>query len=145
MSGNRNSRRGRTPSLSSSSQILLRVGRSLRRMICGVCISFSALTPPSLYYYSNSGLELDALSISLDHQRKGIGFRLMEEWLKIVDADGRPLYILSSVKGKGLYEKMGAKEVGFVETDLKDFGLEKPYPNFTMIREGRKSEVTRST
>ncbi|KAE8443958.1 hypothetical protein EG329_001182 [Mollisiaceae sp. DMI_Dod_QoI] len=82
--------------------------------------------------------ELETLSISVDHQRKGVGSKLMEEWFKTVDADGRGVYILASKMGRGLYEKFGCKEVGLLATDLKDFGLEEPYVNFSMMREGRK-------
>lgn len=84
-------------------------------------------------------VELESLSVSVNHQRMGIGSKLMEEWLKTVDVDGRAVYILASVKGKGMYEKHGAKEVGFLETDLSEFGVEKPYQNFNMVREGTKS------
>lgn len=86
----------------------------------------------------DSTLELETLSISVNHQRMGVGSKLMDEWLKTVDADGRAMYILSSKKGKGLYEKLGAKQVDVLEIGLKDFGVEEPYRLFNMVREGKK-------
>jgi ribosomal protein S18 acetylase RimI-like enzyme len=85
-----------------------------------------------------TGTELETLSISLKHQRMGVGKKLMDEWLKMVDADGRALYILSSKKGKGLYVKLGAKQVGVLEFDLRDFGVKEMYASFNLVREGKK-------
>lgn len=62
----------------------------------------------------------------------------MGKWLEEVDEDGRGVYIRSSRKGKGLYEKFGAKEAGILDTELGDFGVSVPYRNWNMLREGKK-------
>ncbi|KUJ23282.1 uncharacterized protein LY89DRAFT_177897 [Mollisia scopiformis] len=90
-------------------------------------------------YHAADMWELELFCVSVEHQRQGIGAKMMQEWLKPIDEDGRPLYIFASVKGKGLYEKFGCKVVGTLNTNLKDFGVEQlPHPNFHMVRDGKK-------
>lgn len=103
-------------------------------MICGVrCHS----SPLNFSINPDPRVELERLSVSVDHQRKGIGSKLMEEWLKSVDEDGRALYITASKKGYALYQKFGCKEMGVLSTDLKEFGAE-PYVNWNMVRVGKR-------
>ncbi|KAF8864545.1 hypothetical protein BDZ45DRAFT_797223 [Acephala macrosclerotiorum] len=89
-------------------------------------------------YKTDDHWELETLSVSVNHQRKGIGAKLLDQWLKEVDADGRPVYIRASREGRGLYEKLGAKEVGISDTELGDFGVSVPYRIWNMVREGKR-------
>jgi len=54
---------------------------------------------------------------------------------------GEGVYLLSSLKGKGLYEKFGWKVVKRVETDFTKWGRETPHPNWHMVREAKESHT----
>ncbi|CZR51764.1 uncharacterized protein PAC_01641 [Phialocephala subalpina] len=95
------------------------------------------LTEDKKKYKKDDHWELEGLSISANHQRKGIGARMLGQWLKEIDEDGRGVYIFASKKGRRLYEKLGAKEVGILDTELGDFGVSVPHRNFHMVREGK--------
>ncbi len=83
------------------------------------------------------------LAVDPEFQRMGVGKRLLEWGLEKADAEGLECWIDASQAGKGLYEKMGWKEVGVVEIDLGKWGGEEEQTNrtFNMLRlpAGRKS------
>jgi GNAT superfamily N-acetyltransferase len=76
------------------------------------------------------------LAIDPEFQRGGVGRKLLEWGLDKADKEGVELWIDASQYGKGLYEKMGWKEVGVVEVDVGKWGSETGGVNRTvcMIR-----------
>jgi GNAT superfamily N-acetyltransferase len=64
------------------------------------------------------------LAVDPEFQRKGIGKKLLEWGLEKADAEGVQCWIDASPAGKGLYEKMGWREVDVVDVDLGKWGGE---------------------
>ncbi|KAG4436038.1 hypothetical protein IFR05_008470 [Cadophora sp. M221] len=62
------------------------------------------------------------LVVDPEFQRMGIGKRMLEWGLKLVDEEGLETYIDASPEGKGLYEKMGWKTTNILDVDLKKWG-----------------------
>jgi hypothetical protein len=63
---------------------------------------------------------------------------LIKRWLEdaTVDISGKEAYLLSSAKGKGLYEKLGWKVKHELVTPLDEFvGKKEVYKNWSMVRE----------
>jgi len=83
---------------------------------------------------------LEILAVTPEFQRRGIGGKLMEAFVKDLEKqgkdEGRGCVIVSSEAGKGLYEKWGWKVVGGSEIELKEWGVEKTWVNFVMKKEG---------
>ena len=65
------------------------------------------------------------LVVDPEWQRRGIGKRLLEDALSIVDENGWEAFIDASPAGLGLYSKLGWEEVGRHVVDLGDYGGEK--------------------
>lgn len=68
---------------------------------------------------------------------------LIERWFKDANiyASGKDAYVLSSAKGKGLYERFGWKVVHERVVTLDEFvGKKMEYTNWSMLREAEKSE-----
>lgn len=71
------------------------------------------------YAYCNT------LVVDPEWQRRGIGKRLLEDVLSIVDEKGWEAFIDASPAGLGLYKKLGWEEVGRNIADLGNYGGEK--------------------
>lgn len=57
-----------------------------------------------------------------EYQRKGLGGRLLQPILDIADKEQRKTYIEASIKGIGLYKKMGWVEIGEIMIDQRPHG-----------------------
>lgn len=64
------------------------------------------------------------LAVLPEWQRMGVGRRLLQWGLRQADERGVECWIDASPFGKGLYEKMGWREVGVFDVDTKEFGVE---------------------
>lgn len=64
------------------------------------------------------------LAMGPEWQRMGVGKRLLEWGLEKADREEVEAWIEASPAGKGLYEKMGWKEVGFVDLEMGMWGGE---------------------
>jgi len=64
------------------------------------------------------------LVVDPEFQRMGVGKKLLQWGLAMADEQGVECWIDASPFGKGLYEKMGWKEISFVEVDLGKWGGE---------------------
>ncbi|KAL2063635.1 hypothetical protein VTL71DRAFT_5440 [Oculimacula yallundae] len=62
------------------------------------------------------------LVIHPEFQRMGVGKRMLEWGLQLVDEEGLETYIDASPEGKGLYEKMGWRTTNVIDVDLKKWG-----------------------
>jgi len=65
------------------------------------------------------------LVVDPEWQRRGVGKRLLEKVLSIVDENGWEAFVDASPAGLGLYKKLGWEEVGRSVVDLGDYGGEK--------------------
>ncbi|KAE9372932.1 hypothetical protein N431DRAFT_483576 [Stipitochalara longipes BDJ] len=79
--------------------------------------------------------ELEAFDFAPEHQRKGIGATISKVVLEEVDKNGGKMFVNSSQVGRGLYRKFGWRSFGEVKIDLSEFGIEKPYITWDMMRE----------
>jgi len=69
-------------------------------------------------------LYMAILAVEPKFQRMGVGRKLLEWGLDMADREGLEAFIEASPAGKPLYEKMGWREVGFTDVDLKRWGWE---------------------
>ncbi|KAK0128243.1 hypothetical protein ONS95_000220 [Cadophora gregata] len=65
---------------------------------------------------------MHVLVVDPEFQRHGIGKRLLEWGLKLVDDEGLETYIDASPEGRGLYEKLGWKTINVLDMDLSKWG-----------------------
>ena len=72
-----------------------------------------------------------------DHQRKGIGRRLLDWGIEHARQDGKDIYLMAKPAGKALYLGAGFEEIGFTGAEL--IGVD----NYHMIL--RASGETRET
>jgi GNAT superfamily N-acetyltransferase len=88
-------------------------------------------------------LYMAILCVGPEWQRMGVGKRLLEWGLEKADREGLEVWIEASPAGKGLYEKMGWREVGVLDVDLVKWGGKEGEAERTvsMLREvgGKKS------
>lgn len=84
--------------------------------------------------YPDERWRLAFISVSPNHQRRGIGRKLVQWGLDRSEEEGVAAVLEASDAGKGLYEKMGFVEVGKMPFD----GGKKEEP--VMIRETRESK-----
>jgi predicted N-acetyltransferase YhbS len=68
----------------------------------------------------------------------GIGKRLLQEGLDTTDEKGLPAILGASIKGYGLYKKVGFEDVDFVEINLGDYGGDGISRYVAMIRPAKK-------
>ncbi|MCJ1388582.1 hypothetical protein MMC18_001429 [Xylographa bjoerkii] len=64
--------------------------------------------------------------------RRGVGRKLLQRYLDVVDEKGWESWIDASPAGMGLYQKLGWEQVGGVTVDLGQFGGEKGYMETTV-------------
>ena len=62
------------------------------------------------------------LAVGPEWQRMGVGRKLLEWGLEKADREGLECWIEASPAGKPLYEKVGWREVGFTDVELKKWG-----------------------
>jgi GNAT superfamily N-acetyltransferase len=67
-------------------------------------------------------LYMALLAVDPKWQRMGVGRRLLEWGLEKADKEGLECWIEASPAGKPLYEKVGWKEVGATDVDLRKWG-----------------------
>lgn len=77
---------------------------------------------------------LSILTVSPDHQRKGLGAKMLQVGLEKADEMGVEAYLESSPKGKGLYAKYGFEDKGEMKFDARDYGAEKNVVHTLMVR-----------
>ena len=77
---------------------------------------------------------LSILVVSPEHQRRGLGARMLQDGLKIADEMGVEAYLESSPKGKGLYAKHGFEEKGYMKFDAREYGFDRDVPHCLMVR-----------
>ncbi|KAL2677334.1 hypothetical protein Neosp_011103 [[Neocosmospora] mangrovei] len=85
-------------------------------------------------FYPDERWRLAFISVSPNHQRRGIGRKLVQWGLDRSEEEGVAAVLEASDAGKGLYEKMGFVEVGKMPFDGGK--VEEP----VMIRETRESK-----
>lgn len=57
-------------------------------------------------------LEIRHLAVDVDFQRRGIGQKLVKAAQEVSTDRGRPLFLVASGKGQGMYAKCGFEHVG---------------------------------
>lgn len=81
------------------------------------------------------------LVVDPEWQRRGIGKRLLEEVLSVVDEKGWEAFIDASPAGLGLYKKLGWEEVGSTVIDVGAYGGEKGklVTNVSLVRKPKRT------
>lgn len=83
----------------------------------------------------------ELLATSPEFQRRGLGSLLLSHGLELADREGRRCYIEATPAGWPVYLKLGFRDVGIVEVDLKRYGMDLVGNNRCMVREPvRKGE-----
>jgi hypothetical protein len=65
----------------------------------------------SLHHHQEGFYRLSLCGVLSSHARKGIGQALLKWGFEKADEEDKAVYISASSKGKGAYEKAGAKEI----------------------------------
>ena len=80
---------------------------------------------------------LELLAARPEWQGKGVGSALLRWGLERADEEGVEAYLEASPAGKGLYEKMGFREVGRLVVPSREEGGE-DFVECFMLRDARK-------
>ncbi|KAI1806016.1 acyl-CoA N-acyltransferase [Daldinia bambusicola] len=83
-------------------------------------VFFDALKVASAKHNADAMLGLSLLCTSPKYYRRGAAKALLEPMLAIADAHGLKSYLEATPNGKGVYEKMGFREVDRLTFDLKE-------------------------
>ncbi|KAI1468019.1 acyl-CoA N-acyltransferase [Daldinia caldariorum] len=105
-------------------------------------VFFDALKVASEKYDADAMLGLSLLCTSPKYYRRGAAKALLEPMLAIADAHGLKSYLEATPNGKRVYEKLGFREVGRLNFDLKELTGEDygdMYHITVMIREPRST------
>lgn len=78
---------------------------------------------------------LSLLSTDPAYQRKGLASMLLNHVVALADAEGRKVYVESTVTGYPLYAKFGFRDVDLLSVDLSKWGVTKPGVNTIMVRQ----------
>ena len=82
-------------------------------------------------------LDLDSIATLPSHGGHGVAKALMLQLLSEADHHQLPCYLSASPTGRGLYRKLGFKELGgsdgLIEVDMGDWGGQGMYRNTAMI------------
>lgn len=81
--------------------------------------------------------EIESLAIAPDHQRKGLGTALLEEFTKVLDERKVGCYLRGSSMGRGLYERFGWRVLAIHRPDLKKWGYGEEYVSYHMRRDAK--------
>lgn len=62
-----------------------------------------------------------------DHRRKGIASALVKRGLEQAETVGIKVWVMATMTGLPMYEKLGFELIGTVETSVTEFGIEEPH------------------
>ncbi|KAH7409549.1 acyl-CoA N-acyltransferase [Cadophora sp. MPI-SDFR-AT-0126] len=78
-------------------------------------------------------VEILKLAVSPQHQRRGIGTKLLKACLD--EVGGREVHVRASKDAKALYERFGWRCVRVFKLDLREWGRGRTYVNYEMVRD----------
>ncbi|KAL4968076.1 GNAT family N-acetyltransferase [Aspergillus stella-maris] len=81
-------------------------------------------------------IQLEYLAVHPSHQGSGIGTSLVKSGLSFADEHGVPVYTIAFSSGRGIYTRLGFREVARVVQDLAPYGGEGQYATFCMVMDG---------
>ncbi|KAF8199840.1 acyl-CoA N-acyltransferase [Mycena galopus ATCC 62051] len=85
-------------------------------------------------------LVLDYLAVHPENKGKGVATALVESGLREADRMGVPVFILAFKAGRGIYERLGFKEVDRVVQDDSQWGGPGEYAVYLMVRDQDRNE-----
>lgn len=68
------------------------------------------------------------------HHRRGVGLMHMQWGFEQAEKMGLPVWLEASAMGRPLYARNGFETVGWLDLDLKKWGLDKDLPHALMLR-----------
>jgi ribosomal protein S18 acetylase RimI-like enzyme len=80
---------------------------------------------------------LDLLTVDKDHQRMGVGAKLLDAGLADADHMDLPVYLEATAVARELYARSEFKEIGEVRFDLARYGGEGEWTTSIMVRESK--------
>lgn len=82
---------------------------------------------------TDSYLELDYLAVHPENKGKGIASALVRSGIKHAEEIGIPIFVMSYKAGRGVYERLGFKEIERVIQDDTEYGGKGEYGTYFMI------------
>ncbi|EME42746.1 hypothetical protein DOTSEDRAFT_133105 [Dothistroma septosporum NZE10] len=82
-------------------------------------------------------MELKLLAVLPEHQRLGVGTLLLRRGLETAHEARLPVFVISALQGKGLYEHFGFKHVEVLPLDARDYGGHSEGRHWSMLRPAR--------
>lgn len=83
-------------------------------------------------------MELSMLAVHPEHKGRGIGGMLLREGLKTADDLGLPVFVISSMQGKPMYERHGFGDVRHLPLDCREYGGVSEGKHWTLWRPARQ-------
>ena len=85
--------------------------------------------------------ELDYLAVHPDNKGKGIATALVASGVRQADKMGLPIFVMAFKAGRGVYARLGFKEVECIIQDDSQFGGKGEYGAYFMVYEQPKVNV----
>lgn len=80
---------------------------------------------------------MDYLAVHPENKGKGIGTALVESGIQHAEKIGLPIFVLAFKAGRGIYERLGFKEVDRVIQDDTKYGGQGEYGAYFMVYDVR--------
>lgn len=77
--------------------------------------------------------ELDYLAVHPSNQGKGVASALVASGIRHAEKIGLPIFIMAYKAGRGIYERLGCKEVDRVVQDMSEYGGVGEYAAYFMV------------
>ncbi|KAK4613259.1 hypothetical protein CLAFUW4_08968 [Fulvia fulva] len=79
-------------------------------------------------------IELKLLAVLPGHQRRGVGSLLVKQGLEKADELKLPLFVISALQGKALYEHFGFQHIEVLPLDAREHGGHSEARHWSMLR-----------
>ncbi|KAE8554128.1 hypothetical protein EYB25_002666 [Talaromyces marneffei] len=117
-----------------------RILATTKREVLAIPVDSQDTTDSSTPIKLRKRVYLQLLAVHPDHQKKGIGRKLLQWGLDEADRAGLIAYLEASAEGARLYESAGFEKVKDMAMDLTPFGVNHKLPIRLMMKQPRSKQ-----